>query len=134
VLVYNETGQIFVTGSRFASPEEINKMEARAVHLALDAFRDKIRALRTLHLFIDNTSAMHSIRRGMTRSESLVNDIAAVWRKVIDMRIELTVDYVSTDVNPADAISRARPLDPELLQRAMRSAPKHATGQNFVCS
>lgn len=75
---------------------------------------------RNIHLAVDNKALMFALKKRSTacpRSAPILADIAAVMR-LNDANI--VPGWVSTHLNPADPLSRGKPLDPELLHDAHR--------------
>ena len=128
ILVIN-TGEFFVAGSHFSADalsgtHSINHFEARAVDFALAAFAAQLDNIDNINLFVDNTSVQHDLQRGHVSADDMVAPIAAALQKITRRNKSLFVAYISTKLNPADAISRGKRVDVPALQQAMRATIK----------
>lgn len=142
-VLITDNARIFATGGHFDKDQkhgDIGRKEAFAVFNAITAFRDLLRGSSRLNLFVDNTSVVAGVGRGQVRAESLQEPVAAIWREIMAERVALFVDYVSTHINPADAISRGQTITVEEAKvkhgEAERQQNKHATRKKagaFVC-
>ena len=124
-VLVDDTNRLFIAGARFVGGQalgDINSKEAWAVVNAYTAFADKLRSLSRLHHFVDNTSVQAALRRGQPRADALAQQTADAWRFIIGARIELSVDYVSTKLNPADAASRGQVVTVDAVNHAMGHA------------
>ena len=114
-VLLHERGDITIAGGKFPADiiasQNISACETHAVALALGAFRAKLGAIKSLSLFVDNTSAQYAVIRGNPRSAALVDAVVEIWKRIVDSKIELRVGYVESAANPADEISRGRSLD-----------------------
>jgi hypothetical protein len=98
--------------------EHINEREARAVLRALDVVQSEFRRRRSLgdsavgiSLFVDNTSVIFCLGKTSSRSFFLNNIICRIrdhpqWASVV------RVEYVRSQENPADWLSRLRTVPP----------------------
>lgn len=133
VLIFDNC-RIAVAGGHFTGAQRaatsIGPKEAYAVVNAIDAFANQLRAVQQLNLFVDNTSVVAGIRRGQPRAASLVEPVREAWSAIIKSRISLFVDYVSTHVNPADAVSRGQRVEIAKVQQAMGQATTTPTATN----
>jgi hypothetical protein len=121
-VLIDENNRIFVAGGRFdnnAADDNISAKEARAVDLALRAFATTIKDVGAIDLFVDNTSVEATLRRGQVSAASMVDPIRKALEQIIFNNITLRVARIDTIDNPADAISRAEPLDVVKLNKAM---------------
>ena len=122
VLVFDNC-RIAVAGGHFngvqRAASSIGPKEAYAIVNAIDAFSHQLGEVQQLNLFVDNTSVVAGMRRGQTRAASLVEPVREAWTALIKTRVSLHVDYVSTKINPADAISRGQRIEIHKVQLAM---------------
>ncbi|KPA75766.1 putative target of rapamycin (TOR) kinase 1 [Leptomonas pyrrhocoris] len=103
-------GRVFVAGGRWHTPPVmIMEAEARAVRLALTAFAAKIH--RRVHIHVDNTSFLFSARKAHTKSWALASELRAIYA-LVDARGWIpSFEYVRSEDNPADGLSRGRPFE-----------------------
>ena len=111
------TQEVRVAGARWRVPAtNINAAETRAIQCALEAFPVTD---CTLRLYVDNTSTMASVKKARARSFAINTELQPVLETAHARRCKLTVSYVASADNPADAPSRGAPF----------SAAHHATMQ-----
>ncbi len=121
VLVY-DNDRLLVSGGRFTSHQsdgDICRKEAWAIDNALAAFAAPLRAIGRIHMFVDNTSVVAAMRRGMPRADSLVEPVRNAWQKLIGSRVSLYIEYIRTDMNPADPVSREKYVSIEQAKMAI---------------
>lgn len=85
--------------------DHINILEVRAVRLALSSFA--LQRGTSIHLFIDNTSAMYNLRKERSKSFHTNAEIQKI-RDIMKIK-HLTfagIEYVKSELNPADGPSR----------------------------
>jgi hypothetical protein len=115
-------GSIHLVGGAFTSADHgdnINKAEAIALRRSIEDLKNILRTLSRLDVFVDNTSVEANVRRGMCSAQELVEPVRKIWEDVIDCNVGLTIDRVSTELNPADSISRNQVFDYKKLNLAM---------------
>ena len=102
-------GIVLHTGRAWETPGgEINALEAQAVQLAAEHFAEYLAGHDVL-VVVDNTSTLHGLRRGSAHSGRLNSAVGAALRALgLAQPKGVTVAYISTAVNPADAPSRDR--------------------------
>ena len=124
-VVIFDNDRMLVSGGRFLGDQSVGdicRKEAWAVDNALESFADALRGISRINLFVDNTSVVAAMRRGMPRADSLVDPIKSAWEKIIGSKTTLFADYVSTHINPADAISRGEnTVNVDATKHAMRT-------------
>jgi hypothetical protein len=127
VLVFNNN-RLFSVGGRFppSITGSICAKEAWAVHLALEHLQQFLPEINELHLFVDNTSVEAGLHRANARADDLVEPIRRAWAEIAARSIVMTVAYVSTSVNPADAISRGEALKANVTQELIDHIKTHA--------
>jgi hypothetical protein len=107
--------ELFVAGDvwrqRF-TPEEINKFEAHALNYALQAFSRVLAQSgdTDVTIVVDNTSVQAGVRRGHAKSAAVNEALIPVLRSLQQLHCEVRVAYIASKDNPADSISRGRPL------------------------
>lgn len=90
----------------FNVQNNINELELRALILAMDRFSHHLSG-RSVHIYIDNTTALAVVARGRSKSFTLsmlverLNDKLARWNVDID-----GLDWIASEMNPADSPSR----------------------------
>ena len=89
------------------SPGDINTLEAQAVHLAVIAFRDQLREATAVQLLVDNTSTKYALSKGSAASFTLNRCIRDALH-ALPASVPITVAYLDSASNPADALSRGR--------------------------
>ena len=123
VLVFAD-GSIHIAGGKLTEKDHngnINVAESIALQNALTSFSKIISSLSisTLDILVDNTSVEHNVRRGMPRADDLASFVKNIWSQIFSLNITVTVNRVSTHMNPADSISRGRTLEFFKLQQAL---------------
>ena len=114
-------GSIQVAGGKLTVDDHknnINTAEAMALKNSFNSFKNFISFLSNLDILVDNTSLEYNVRRGMPRSEELAIFIKQIWQKIFDLKISISINRVSTKLNPADSISRGQKLDMDKLNNA----------------
>ncbi len=89
-----------------STSSHINILEMAAVQHALSAFAHQLRDASSLRIVVDNTSVAWSVATGKTNSDlkaEFLSNTAALLRRV---PARLTIEYIASKSNPADAISR----------------------------
>jgi hypothetical protein len=119
-------GEVFVAGGSWSEKHtapEINVLEARAVRNALQdfeaLFRDKKEEIDALRIVIDNTSVKSSAVAGRAKEEELNNQVMHVLHLLKRTGLPTTFEYIPTDWNVADDVSRGRPVEWAKLDLAM---------------
>jgi hypothetical protein len=106
------TQQLSAAGDRWHSTytsDDINHLEAWAVCYAVEDFSDKImEACNVLRVVVDNTSVRSSIISGSSKSEQLAEAVSACIDRLKALQMPVTVEYISSKLNPADGVSRGR--------------------------
>jgi hypothetical protein len=88
--------------------QHINALELHALRRGLDAFAHTIRDARCLHVRVDNTTTLYTMRRGTSRSADLASIVALAQTSLRGLDIPTDVAYIRSAENPADAPSRGR--------------------------
>lgn len=110
VLVKN-SGEVCVAGASWGNNTkefEINAAEMRAVTLAIEAFKSHWKRNERVDLRVDNTSALHAVRKGTAKSQGVSKELLQTLEKGSQYGITFDAQYVKTDMNPADVVSRAK--------------------------
>ena len=81
--------------------------ELRAVHLALQRWREELRG-RDILVFEDNMNVVRLLASGTTRSPTLMRELREVWRFMLAHDMRLQVRYVRSEDNHSDWWSRWR--------------------------
>eukprot|EP00760_Papus_ankaliazontas_P000568 PhM_4_TR10096/c4_g2_i4/m.19637 len=107
-VLFTSDGIVYATGARWpvSFRYEVNAAETRAVALGLEAFSSHFIKGTTLDLRVDNTSAKSAITRGVSKSEGVSLELTRVLDGIRRAGIVVTVAYVRSRDNPADALSR----------------------------
>ena len=124
VLVCDD-GRVHGVGGQFKANQRqgpISAQEAWAPQLALRAFTPLFRDqnITQLDLLVDNTSVEHTLQKGNTSCEHMVEPIRRFWQQSIRTHLRVRLAYISTAVNPADSLSRGLALDIGKVEQAMR--------------
>ena len=117
-------GAIHIAGGKLTSQQHnnnINQAESMALENALSNFSNLISVLSLsfLDILVDNTSVEHNVRRGMPRADILASHVKNIWSSIFSLNISVTLNRVSTSMNPADSISRGKKLEFTKLQQAL---------------
>jgi hypothetical protein len=88
-------------------PSEINQLEMRTVSLASDHWSGRLCAAREIVLVMDNTSCLSTLKKGSAHSWALNRELRSALRSLPDST-PVTVAYLASSLNPADALSRGR--------------------------
>jgi len=103
-IMFCPDGAIRSGAGRWTEDEEgdhINLLELRAVAIALDCVSS--RSIPAVHLYVDNTSTLAWVQRG--RGPSL--EACVTCSRIADSEVRiLSVSYVQSEANRADALSR----------------------------
>ena len=108
-------GEVFAAGDRWplgSSAFSVAELEARAVTNGVRAFAELLseRPAAALRVKVDNTSVLAGLVRGAVRSAHLARDVSAAHAALAALARPVDVGYVGTKENPADPVSRGRPL------------------------
>jgi len=116
VLYCDATGEFEEAGGRWGkqhSHTEINQLEAYAVANAWRAFSARLTPSTKVLILVDNTSVLHTVRKGRAREAPLNTAIDEVLR-TLKGNVDVSVAHIGTENNPADAKSRGLPIRHEL--------------------
>jgi hypothetical protein len=124
-VLVSPTQEVFVCGNAWA-PEEvednfnINVLEARAVSRSLQKFEPVLRdrSTKRLTIVVDNTAVQAGCKRGVARSEAVNRELMSAFVMLKDLNVSVRIARIESADNPADAVSRARPVDIDLALRA----------------
>lgn len=112
-VLFQTDGEVFKLSGRWSPLEasrRIEELEALAVTRALLFFGESLRNGQ-LTLRVDNTSVLHSVRKGYSRSYNLDKHIQETLRCLKDLQVDVvSVDYVPSAQNLADGPSRVSQL------------------------
>lgn len=102
-----KNGPVHVTGAKWENEwHDINQAECRAVVLALEAFHHHLEKGSRTKVFVDNTSTMHTIKKGSSKALLLNEEVDRVRSLLKDKGISIDISYIATNDNPADVPSR----------------------------
>lgn len=104
-------GKIYVDYGPWGSAEDIQILEARSALRGISFFKRIFPPESQPHLrlkfFIDNTSFLGAVKRGMSKN-FLLNYCSLIFREEMkDINIDWEIDFVPGSLNPADPPSRA---------------------------
>jgi hypothetical protein len=133
-VLVTDDNRVYATGGRFKEYQQkgsIATQEAFAICNAFHDFADKLRKVGRINLFVDNTSVQAVAAVGNPKAPDLVEPVKELWQFVIKTKVQLLVSYISTKTNPADEISRGRPVDVDKIELATRQSKEEIqTKQN----
>ena len=86
---------------------QIAMVEMFATLVALETFREQIFDSSPL-LFVDSESVQGALVKGYSAREDLCELVGPFWKLALDVKVNLYIDRISTDANPADPPSRDR--------------------------
>ena len=98
---------------------DICSKEALAVFFALRALSPQLRR-RRVDVFVDNEGLVHAWRGLKSKSPELVSVLRELFLFCVDSRIKLSLLWVPTAANPADAPSRVLDGGDSMLSAALR--------------
>ena len=82
-------------------------VEMFATLVALETLREQIFDSSPL-LFVDSESVQGALVKGYSAREDLCELVGSFWKLALDVKVNLYIDRISTDANPADPPSRDR--------------------------
>ena len=116
-------GVIFIRGSRpvqfgcevkkdlidkwIPRKSQIAMVELFATIAALETFKSQLEGSSTL-LFVDSEPVQGALVKGYSAREDMCELVSVFWRCALVLKINLYIDRISTDANPADHPSRNR--------------------------
>ncbi|CAD2215151.1 hypothetical protein AGDE_03479 [Angomonas deanei] len=104
VCINRATKRTIIMGARWPTrSDNINAAETRAVFCAFQALIPELPRGAQIHLHVDNTSALASLRKGYARSEAIN---AELHTRLSELPYHIQADYVQSAANPADYPSR----------------------------
>ena len=117
-IMYLDSGEVLITGEAWpeSSSYEVNRAEAAAVRLALEKFSAHCPRGTCLDVFVDNTSCQAALNRRISKSEGVSMELREVLRLTEEKGICVKAAYISTDENPADAVSRGKEVEKEKVE------------------
>ena len=86
---------------------QIAMVELFATLVALETFRSELEGSSSL-LFVDSESVQGALVKGYSAREDMCELVSVFWRCALDLKVNLYIDRISTDANPADHPSRDR--------------------------
>lgn len=124
---------VFSTAGRWSSPidcSQICEFEAKAIAVAVERFCNILQNAKTITIRTDNTATMHTLKKGTAREFELNGAIAECARafKNCSPNAAIFVSHVSTLVNPADPLSRGKPIEQQQLS-AVRAQGAVGSGE-----
>ena len=100
---------------------QINALELFTVLASLRLWRERCSG-RRLALLIDNTTALWAVRNGRSTASDLSALSHAIWFALHKLRAHISVFWVPSKLNLADAPSRGRPPSPrKMMMRRPRT-------------
>lgn len=115
ILIDVRTGKLESVGARWTpqdSQSYIAQLEMRAIRLALQRWTH---ISGRLDLYVDNTTSIGVLRRGRSNSFWMNNEVGKLLPHI--PAAQLNIAYIKSAENPADPLSRSKPLDNELLSQ-----------------
>ena len=106
---------------------EICSKEGLAVLFALRALSSSL-CRRRVDVYVDNMGLVHAWTGLKSKSQELTEVLRELFLFCVDMRISLSLIWVSTKENPADAPSRVLDRCDSMLSPSLRSRLWHAYG------
>jgi hypothetical protein len=90
--------------------------------VGIKRFHEELRGLRVL-ILVDNTSALYRVRKA-SRSDALKQDVVAkhIVELAYRLRFDWSIRYVASEENVADAPSRMREVDLDLVEHTLQLA------------
>ena len=82
-------------------------VELFATIVALETFKQDLDGSSSL-LFVDSESVQGALVKGYSAREDMCELVSLFWRAALGLRVNLYIDRISTDANPADHPSRNR--------------------------
>ena len=137
-VLYNmSTGQVLSVGGRWRhrhEAKEINTLEMLAVQKACYAFERELSSpdVKALDLLVDNTATMYTMRKGHSSKFDL-NQALRRSLRALPKNIPMRIGYITTADNPADSLSRGRPLESAQGTSSMRGAVERMEGGPDSC-
>ena len=116
MLFDDTTGEVRTAAGRWHErqrPDDINTLEATAVALAWAELSDGFPANPNVLILVDNTSVMHTLRKGRA-AEFHLNRMVDMVLSGLKGNGNVRIAYINTLMNPADRVSRGMPLDWQL--------------------
>lgn len=115
------SGTFKIVSFKINDYHSINDMEAAALSIALDRFKDHL-SQRHIIYWGDNTSVLYTLQSGHSKSFHLNHCILTIIEQLQGLQSWLTPVYVPSASNPADAPSRLAPLSREHMSFLHRAA------------
>ena len=111
---------------------DVNDAETHAIVIGLDRFRQELDDIlrdpaagqrMKLLILVDNTSALHRVMRAERGFTLQPNQLAlGVVERIHQRRIDARIEYVASPLNVADAPSRGRVIDENLVRYTLERA------------
>lgn len=115
-------GRLAIAGGKWEDKththRDIAVLELRAVQHALQMFTRQLASSESLRIVVDNTSVKAALHRGQARSDKLIPDLQDILTTPTWKSKNISVAYIASLNNPADAISRGKKIT---------LSPRHAT-------
>ena len=86
---------------------QIALVELFATIVAMDTFRDLLKDSWSL-LFVDSEPVQGALVKGYSSREDMCELVGVFWQMALELKVNIYIDRVSTDANPADPPSRDR--------------------------
>ena len=119
------SGRVYSIGHRWTEPHthrEINTLEVRAALLAIQHFLPQLQDVPII-LKSDNTTALATLRHRRSHNFQRNQIVSSLFRTLRSCRSSLlSCEYISTHENPADPLSRSKPLRAPVLTACSPSA------------
>ena len=116
--------QVHINGGKFEfdTTKIIADREAEAAAIAFRTFSRHLKTLDNVQLFIDNTVAEYSFKKGNAKSEHVAAAISEVLSASRDWNLTVVPLRVTSEDNPADEPSRDEPVSMEKVRAAVQRA------------
>ncbi|KAG8340424.1 hypothetical protein TRVL_08751 [Trypanosoma vivax] len=102
-LLFKDSGEVCVAGGAWErEPHCSSQGEARAVFLALGSFAEV--TPKNLHIDIDNTTVMNTMKKGNRHSDALVRESSLIDRVLQEQGVQTSWHYIASAENAADGI------------------------------
>jgi hypothetical protein len=93
---------------------QIALVEIFAVVLAIAHFGSELAGKRII-ILIDSECALDALIKGQSKFQDVVKLVKFFWDLVAEFQVDVYLDKVSTDANPADGPSRGKKAEAESL-------------------
>ena len=107
-VLVDHNNQVRIAGDRWRVPfVNVNEAECTAVLEGLTVFSKFFPGHSLITVVVDNTSVMHCVNKGSTKSEDMNTKLSSIVKMCAERVWKLKVSYIRSKENPADPPSRA---------------------------